>query len=266
MKTAYFRFYSGLNDFLLAEQRMGNFPYPFMGNPSVKSLVEGLGVPHTEVDLILVNGHAVGFSHSVHDGDCISVYPAFQSLDVSSVSQVRPPRLPLVRFVLDVHLGRLAAYLRMLGFDALYLRDWDDEELSRIAATDPRILLTRDAGLLMRRAVQYGYYVRESNARRQLGEVLCRFGLLESIQPFERCLRCNERLRPVPKDSVLKRLPLRTREHYNEFWQCEGCGRVYWSGSHYRRMKQFIGQVVRGLTRPSSAVPSSYRVGEGLPE
>ena len=256
MKLACIRFYAGLNDFLLPEQRMVNVPYPFTGNPTVKSLFEGLGVPHTEVDLVLVNGQSVSFSQAVHDGDHISVYPAFRALDIASLSQVRPGPLPLTRFVLDVHLGRLAAYLRMLGFDALYRNDCGDEELSRIAATDPRILLTRDVGLLMRSAVTYGYCIRESNARQQLVEVLCRFNALDSISPFERCLRCNDRLKPVPKEIVLKRLPARTRKHYNEFWQCQGCRRVYWSGSHYRRMKQFIEHVVTTLTRTSSAAIS----------
>lgn len=253
MKLACFRFYAGLNDFLLPERRMVDVPYPFTGNPTAKSLIEALGVPHTEVDLVLVNGQSVSFSQAVHDGDRISVYPAFQALDITALSQVRPGPLPLPRFIVDVHLGRLAAYLRMLGFDALYRNDCSDEELSRIAATDQRILLTRDVGLLMRSAVTYGYYIRESNARQQLVEVLCRFNVLDSIHPFERCLRCNGRLESVQKEMVLKQVPARTREHYNEFWQCHGCGRVYWSGSHYRRMQQFIEHLITTLTRTSSA-------------
>ena len=250
MKSAQFRFYGVLNDFLPPEKRMTSFGYSFSGNQTVKHLVEASGVPHTEVDLVLVNGLSVGFSYVVEDGDRISVYPAFEAIDIASVSHVRPASLSEARFVLDVHLGRLAAYLRMLGFDALYGADHQDGELSRIAASGPRILLPRDVGLLMRREVTHGYYVLETNPRRQLLEILRRFNILDRSAPFTRCLSCNGLLEPVSREMVLDCVPPRSREHYNEFQCCCGCQRVYWKGSHYRRMQRFIEQAVAALRSP----------------
>jgi uncharacterized protein with PIN domain len=250
MKSAHFRFYGVLNDFLPAGKRQARFACPISGRQTVKHLIEALGVPHVEVDLILVNGHAVDFSRVVADGDSVSVYPAFEAIDIAALSCVRPPPLPAPVFVLDAHLGRLAAYLRMLGFDALYGADYGDGELSQIAAGGPRILLTRDAGLLMRRAVTHGYYVRETNPRRQLLEVMRRFDLVDHISPFERCLRCNGVLEPVPKETVLASVPPRSREHYDEFRRCGGCRRVYWNGSHYQRMQRLIEQLAAALRPP----------------
>lgn len=247
MKQALFRFYAELNDFLPPEKRMVDFIYPFSGRQTVKHLIEAAGVPHTEVDLILVNGRSVDFSYFVEDGDRVSVYPMFEAFDIARLSQVRPKPLRETRFILDTHLGRLAAYLRMLGFDTLYRSDYRDEELSQIAGEEHRILLTKDRGLLKRNAVTHGYYVRETNARAQLAEVLRRFDLLGSITPFVRCLRCNELLEEIPREAVTDRVPPRSRNLYDEFRQCRGCGRVYWSGSHYRRMERFIEQVVEAV-------------------
>jgi uncharacterized protein with PIN domain/sulfur carrier protein ThiS len=244
MKHAEFRFYAELNDFLPPEKRMVSFTCPFNGKQTVKHLIEALGVPHTEVDLVLVNGQSVDFSHVVEDKDSVSVYPVFEGFDIAPLSRVRPRPLRQTRFVLDAHLGRLAAYLRMLGFDTLYRNNYRDEELSQIASTERRILLTKDRGLLKRSQVTHGYYVRQTNVRRQLEEVLRRFDLAGAVSPFERCLRCNERLESVPKEAVLDRIPPRSREHYEEFHECRGCGRIYWSGSHYRRMQRLIDQVL----------------------
>src|SRR5271157_1471134 len=161
MKQASLRFYAELNDFLPPERRATDIPCPFHVSPAVRDLIESLGVPHTEVDLILANGESVDFDYPVRDGDRISVYPVFESLDIAPLARVRPEPLRHPRFVVDVHLGRLAASLRMLGFDALYRNDASDEELARTSSEQERILLTRDRGLLKRSAVTRGYYVRE---------------------------------------------------------------------------------------------------------
>src|SRR5262249_24381871 len=168
---------------------MRAFARPLFLPSSVKDVIESLGVPHTEVDLILANGVPVGFSYVVQPGDYISVYPCFTSLNVSSLLQLRPP-LQDARFALDTHLGRLANYLRMMGFDALYETSCDEQELSRISALEKRTLLTRDRGLLKRGEVSYGYFVRATEPRHQLLEVLRGFTLLRSVAPFQRCLRC----------------------------------------------------------------------------
>jgi uncharacterized protein len=242
MNRACFRFYAELNDFLPPGRRGVTFAHAFGGSPSIKDLIEALGVPHTEVDLILVNGESVDFAYRVREGDRVSVYPVFESLDITPLLRVRPRPLREPRFVLDTHLGRLAAYLRLLGFDTLYRNDARDDELAQISSGEGRILLTRDRGLLKRSQVTHGYCVRETGPRRQLAEVVRRFDLSRSIAPFQRCMRCNGMLQPVRKEEVMDRLPPRTREYYDEFYICPACDRGYWKGSHYRQMRQLIEQ------------------------
>jgi hypothetical protein len=244
MNRACVRFYAELNDFLLPGRRMRPFAYGFEGNPSVKDLIEALGVPHTEVDLILIDGESVDFSYQVQDGSRISVYPVFESIDISPLVRVRPHPLRETRFVLDTHLGRLADYLRMLGFDTLYRNDYGDTELAQISSTEGRILLTRDRGLLKRSQVTHGYCIRDTNPRRQVVEVVRRFDLSRSILPFVRCLRCNGLLQPVRKEVIRDRLAPKTRQYYDEFHLCPACDRIYWKGSHYDQMRRFIETVL----------------------
>ncbi len=239
-KSCQFRFYAELNDFLPPARRGISFVHRFVDAAPVKDMIESLGVPHTEVDLILANGSSVDFSYVVRDGDQISVYPVFEALDITPLLQVRPEPLRETRFVLDTHLGRLARYLRMLGFDTLYRNDYSDEELARISVEQRRILLTRDVGLLKRAMVTHGYLVRETSVRRQTAEVVRRFDLRRAIQPFTRCLVCNSLLEPVEKQGIADRVPPRTLEYYDEFLACPGCGGVYWRGGHYRRMHKFL--------------------------
>lgn len=245
MPTVYFRFYAELNDFLPRELRMAAFPYSFRGKQNVKHLIEAVGVPHTEIDLIMINGSSVEFCHIPKDGDRISVYPVFEALDISSISRVRPQPLRQMRFVLDSHLGRLAVYLRMLGFDTLYRNDYHDEELVRISLAERRVLLTSDRSLLMRGAVTHGYFVRQKNWREQLIDVLRRFDLCDIVSPLTRCLVCNELLETVAKQAVMDRVPARSRRSCNEFWQCSGCGQLYWNGSHHGHMLQFVEKVLK---------------------
>ena len=240
MKQASFRFYAGLNDFLPPGRRAVSFAVPFPVSAPVRDLIESLGPPHTEVDLILANGAPVDFSYPVQDGDRISVYPVFASIDVHPIQCQLPNPPGPARFVLDVHLGRLAAYLRLMGFDSLYRNDYTDEELARLTGEQERILLTRDRGLLKRAAVTRGCYVRATAPRQQLADTLARFDLFDSAAPFTRCLACNGPLKPAEKDAVRDLLPPRIRETYEEFHRCTDCGRVYWKGSHYRRMRQML--------------------------
>ena len=242
---AHFRFYAELNDFLPADKRQRDFLHRFGLSPSIKDMIEALGVPHTEVDLILVNGRSVDFSYLVRDGDQISVYPVFESIDISPLVRVRPQPLRESRFVLDVHLGRLATYLRLLGFDTLYRNDYADAELARISSNEGRILLSRDRGLFKRSVVTHGYCLRTTNPRQQLVEVLRRFDLVDSIKPFRRCLRCNGLLQPVAKAATIDRLQPKTRQHYHEFCRCQNCDHIYWKGSHYERMQRFIARVLQ---------------------
>jgi hypothetical protein len=249
MTRIYFRFYAELNDFLPRDMRCAEFPYSFDGKQSLKHLIEAAGVPHTEVDLVLVNGSSVDFSYVPADGDRISVYPVFEAFDIAALSRVRPHPLRQTRFILDSHLGRLAVYLRMLGFDTLYRNDYRDEELARISLAEHRALLTRDRDLLKRGAVAHGYFVRQRNSRDQLIGVLCRFDLADCLSPLTRCLVCNDQLEPVAKEAAAGRVPPRSLEHCDKYWQCPGCGRLYWNGSHHRRMLRFIDQILRAAAR-----------------
>ena len=233
---AEFRFYAELNDFLPPARRQRPQTRRFDVPATVKDMIEALGVPHTEVDLILLNGSSVDFSHMVADGDRVSVYPVFEAFDITPVLRVRPEPLRHSRFVLDVHLGRLARHLRLLGFDALYRNDADDADLAAVAAGEGRILLTRDVGLLKRRSVTHGYYVRSTVPSDQAAEVVGRFDLAGQARPFTRCLACNGPLADVPKAAVADRLPPATRRQHHEFRACAGCGGVYWRGSHHRRL------------------------------
>lgn len=250
----YFRFYAGLND-LLPPLRRGRCLVHTLETPaSVKDVIEALGVPHTEVDLILLNGESVDFTRLVHHGDRISVYPVFRSIEIASLTRVRAASFGEKRFVLDTHLGRLAAYLRMLGFDALYRNDYHDEELARVSRHENRILLTRDRGLLKRAVVTQGYLLREIHPRRQLVEVLGRFDLLGSVAPFQRCVHCNAILDRAPAELIRDRLPPRTRQYYDEFHICPDCSRIYWKGAHYKRMNRFVERIIESKLGMTVAV------------
>ena len=244
MRRAYFRFYAELNDLLPQARRGVTFPHEFHGRPSVKDVIESLGVPHTEIDLILADGESVDFSWIVRDGSRVSVYPVFESIDIAPLARVRPAPLREVRLVLDVHLGRLARYLRMLGFDARWRNDERDEEIARVASAEHRIVLTRDAGLLKRRIVTHGYRVREADPRRQLAEVSHRLDLFGSIAPFRRCLCCNALLETVRKEDVAGELPPRVRERHDAFRRCPSCRRVYWAGTHHQHMERLIADLL----------------------
>lgn len=240
MKRAYFRFYEELNDFLPGEKKKTTFVHGFKERASIKDMIEAIGVPHTEVDLILVNGKSVDFSYIVQDNDRISVYPVFESLDISAVTQLRKTPLREARFILDVHLGKLANYLRLLGFDTLYRNNFSDAELAKISTEGRRILLTKDRRLLKRRIITHGYCIRETDPRKQLVEVLKRFDLFKSIDPFSRCLDCNTPLQEVSKDEINHRLPPKVREQFDEFVRCPNCEKIFWQGSHYDKMKDFV--------------------------
>jgi uncharacterized protein with PIN domain len=234
------RFYGELNDFLPAAQRQATLVCGLESSTSIKDLVETLGVPHPEIDLLVVNGQTADFGCHVRDGDRVAVYPPFRTFELDAAARLGPSRQIEPRFVADVHLGRLAAYLRLAGFDTAYRNDYPDHELVATSASEDRTLLTRDVGVLKHGMVTRGYFVRTTRPAWQLVEVLRRFDLVAQARPLTRCLRCNGRLHAVPKDRVEHLLPPRTREHYREFSRCPACGRIYWQGSHYTKMSAFL--------------------------
>ena len=293
--------------------------YRFHGSPAVKDAIEALGVPHTEVDAIVINGRAVGFAHRLRDGDLVEVYPPPGSPQYGRQEQpgngrqerpengpqerpengpppgsprygpqdrpekgstprstspggtprgseggtlprpgapgytsrpgpisLTPPVPRPTRFILDTHLGRLAAYLRMLGFDCVYGNHADDEELAERAAAEGRVLLTRDRGLLRRSAVRLGCLLRSDDPQQQLEEVVARFDLRSRAAPFTRCIRCNGRIQPVDRAVVADRLQPKTLRYFDTFGRCESCAAVYWQGSHYERMRRTVERIMAG--------------------
>src|SRR5215467_9586305 len=221
MPHARFYFEGDLSLFLLPSMRGREVERSWADTDTLMHVIESIGVPHTEVERIEQNGNL------------IRVYPR------------RRERLQDPRFVLDQHLGRLAAYLRMLGLDVLHTVPSPDEELAAISSREDRILLTRDVGLLKRKEVRRGYFVRATDPRAQLSEVVKRFCLLEAIAPFTRCFLCNTPLEHVDKAAIAPQLPERTADLHNDFMRCPTCRRVYWKGSHYDRMRALIGAIQR---------------------
>lgn len=247
MPQTVFRFHAELRDFLSPHMRGGEIIQQVAGRASIKDAIEALGVPHTEVEAIFVSDRAVDFTYIVADGDDINILPASVAAAHASTVRLRPPVPRPLRFVLDVHLGRLAAYLRLLGFDTLYRNDYTDDQLARIAAEEGRVLLTRDRGLLKRGIVTHGYWLRITRPRDQPVEVLRRFHVRDIEAALTRCMECNALLKRIDKQEIESRLPARTCEHHDEFHLCTGCERIYWRGTHYARLCEFVDALRRQL-------------------
>jgi uncharacterized protein len=242
--TARFRFYAVLNNFLAPWLRQRSVDQTCPRDASVKHMIEALGVPHTEVDLILINGEPVDFSYRLQDGDRVSVYPPFTALDISSLARLRPALEHPLRFIADAHLGQLARQLRMLGFDVLYRNDYSDAELARIAATEGRIVLTRDRDLLIRKEIVHGCYLHTVAGEGQVAEVIHRYRLSQSAHAFTRCLTCNGELHVIDKEQVVNRVPPHSHQHYERFYECADCAQVYWEGSHVARMRVRVARML----------------------
>ena len=240
---AQFRFYAALNDFLRPTQIGRWIPYAFENLPGIKDPIEALGVPHTEVELIVVNGSSVDFSYKLHDGDKVAVYPPFFQVDISPLMPLREPLLDPA-FVLDVHLGKLAKLLRLLGMDVLYNNRYHDRELANIAEREGRVLLTRDRRLLFYKRIVYAYFVRHSDPVGQVKEVIERYSLESRFRPFSRCISCNGDVVAVNKRDILDHLEPKTIRYYNEFYRCSRCGQIYWRGSHFKGLINTLEKLV----------------------
>lgn len=240
MASATFRFYEELNDFLAPQHRRRDFERACARAATVKHEIEALGVPHTEVELVLVNGESVGFERIIRDGDRIAVYPKFETFDVSPLLRVREAPLRTPRFVADAHLGGLARLLRLAGFDTVYDNAIRDDEIERLCVEEERIVLTRDRELLKHRAITHGCYVRALRPEPQLREILARLDLGGLVRPFSLCLSCNAPLHPVGKAQIEAQLPPAVRAHHERFSTCHRCGRVFWEGSHWERLRGIV--------------------------
>lgn len=244
-QEAEFRFYEELNDFLPAALRKRSFSQRIDGTPSVKDVIESLGVPHTEIDLILVDGQSVRFDHKLRGGERVAVYPMFERLDITPLHRLRPRPLRDPRFVADVHLGKLARFLRLLGFDTRYHNALSDAELVRISTRERRILLTRDRALLKHKALTRGYWIRATAAEQQVKEVVAALSLTRNARPFTRCMSCNGPLEPVPRSAVADRVPVRVHRSFRKFARCPSCKRIYWRGTHFKRLTELVSRARR---------------------
>ncbi|MFE7802163.1 Mut7-C RNAse domain-containing protein [Nocardia sp. NPDC057440] len=243
------RVYAELNDFLRPEARYTTQLRPIRPHQTVKDLVEAAGIPHPEVDLMLVNGESVDFGHRPRPGDRIAAYPMFETLDIGPLTRVRPRPLRDPRFVVDVNLGGLARLMRLMGLDTRYEWTADDAALAETAAAEHRVLLTRDRGLLERRNVTHGVFVRSDRPFEQIVEVIRRLDLTDRLAPFSRCLRCGGIVTAVAKQDIINRLEPLTRRYYDTFRHCPDCGRIYWEGSHQQRLNDLVARI-RTAIRP----------------
>lgn len=240
MYKVYFRFYEELNDFLPGPKKKKRFMHNYIDRASVKDMIEALGVPHTEVDLILVNGKSVDFRYIINDGDDVSVYPVFESFDISDTQHLRPKPLREPKFVVDVQLGTLARYLRMLGFDVLYSNSYNDNEIVKVSRIEKRTILTKDRNILKRSEVTHGYFVRNDDIVNQTKEIIKRFDLKKDINEFTRCLECNNFLQSVIKEDIIDQIPTKVARWQDTFFICSNCNKIYWQGTHHQKMNTLI--------------------------
>jgi len=243
MATATLRCYAELNDYLAPQQRQRDIAVTFVAPAPVRHLAETLGIPHTEIELVLRDGRSLDLETPVADGDRLALYPVFEAFDIQPELRLRERPLRAPRFLADAHLGKLAGYLRLLGFDTLHHNDIGDPALVALAAREGRILLSRDRRLLMRKDVSHGCHLRSGDPREQLRHLVTRLQLCGLIRPFSRCMVCNGEVEPVSRDEVLAELPDSVARLQEAFWRCRGCGRVYWQGSHWQALQQLVDAV-----------------------
>jgi uncharacterized protein with PIN domain len=246
MSQVTLRFYAELNDFLPPDRRRRDWTLDVHLPVPARHLIEVCGVPHTEVELIIRDGESIGLETAVGNGDRIAVYPMFEAFDVRPNLRLRACPLRVIRFVADAHLGALARRLRMLGFDTLWANHLGDAELAGLASREHRILLTRDRGLLMRRSVTHGCYIRAGSTEAQLAYLVERLQLCSEIAPFTRCILCNAHLVKVDASAVRSRVPPGVRSMQKEYWRCESCSQMYWKGTHWAAMRRRIEETCPG--------------------
>jgi hypothetical protein len=249
MSKVTFRFYEELNDFLPKHRRKTDFEAKFKGKRSIKDMIEALGVPHTEIDLILVDGNSVDFNYILQDGDRASVYPVFESLNITDVTQLREIPLRRNKFIADINLGDIVKYMRVLGFDLYCDSLLSTREIIEISKRENRVILTKSRKLLKFKDVTHGIFIRLDTTTEQIRRIIDYLDIKDNIKPFSRCLRCNTLLNIVQKEKILDRIPPKTKEFCDEYVQCRSCDKIYWKGTHFINMKKVVRQI---LDQPES--------------
>ena len=244
MPEATFRFYEELNDFLPKQRRKADFKAPFKGKRSIKDMIEALGVPHTEIDLILVNGNSVDFNYILQDQDRVSVYPVFESLNIKNVTRLRKIPLRRNKFIADINLGDIVKYMRVLGFDLYYDPLLSTRKIIEISKRENRVILTKSRKLLKFKEVSHGIFIRHGTATEQIRRIIDYLDIKDNIKPFTRCILCNTLLNIVAKEKILDRIPPKTKEFCDEYVQCPSCDKIYWKGTHFIHMKKVVRQIL----------------------
>lgn len=244
LKHVTVRCFAELNDFLPPGKKQKSFVLSLKEPVTLGEVSEILGIPLSEVDLATVNGQPAGRSFRPLDNDFIALYPTFETFDISSLQTVQKHPLRFTRFILDAHLGKLARYLRMLGFDTLYRNDYSDEEIIETARDQKRIILTRDKLLLRSPRVDHGYYVRAVEKHAQLTEVVKKFDLYSQFRSFSRCMTCNTPLLPKRRETIRDRIDPAIYHCFHEFHYCPACDKFFWRGSHFERMERLILDII----------------------
>lgn len=239
-----FRFYEELNDFLPKHKRKTEFEATFKGKRSIKDMIEALGVPHTEIDLILVNGNSVDFNYILQDEDRVSVYPVFESLNIKNVTRLRKIPLRRNKFIADINLGDIAKYMRVLGFDLYYDPLLSTREIIEISKRENRVILTKSRKLLKFKEVSHGIFIRHGTTKEQIRQIIDCLDIKDNIKPFTRCIRCNTLLNITPKEKILDRIPPKTKAFCDEYVQCPSCDKIYWKGTHFIHMKKVVRQIL----------------------
>jgi uncharacterized protein with PIN domain/sulfur carrier protein ThiS len=238
------RCYAELNDFLSPEQRFVTFPLVLPQGISVEALLEEIGITPQVIDLVLVNGNSVGMLHKLAKNDRVTLYPVFESFDIASITKLQNSPLRRPRFILDVHLGKLAHYLRMFGFDTLYQNDYTNYMLCTLSVKEHRILLSKNHTLVKNESITHAHLVKNENSRAQLVEVFELLDLYSLSTPFTRCIDCNSMLQQIDKHSILSRIPQSVIDWCDDYLLCPGCNRIYWKGSHYQHMNKFVQHII----------------------
>ena len=228
-----------LQDFLNSPRPNQEMKINFELSPSVKDLFEARGIPHTAVYKIEVNGVVKSFDYNVKESDRIKLFPYKTTEHIDDIF-VRPSS-----FIADVHLGKLAKTLRLLGLDCIFNKDWDDERIIASSNNEQRMILTRDRELLKNGRTRYGYWIRSTNPDEQINELFERFDLLDKIDPFTRCMKCNGLLEQVPLEQIEEKVPPKVKQWHSEFWQCKECRQVYWQGSHFKDLQQKVNKLLQ---------------------
>ena len=239
-KKVLLRLFGELNDFF-KDPDLKIREITYKDRQTIKDILEGIGIPHTEVYLMKKEDKIIDFSYLVKNNDLIKVYPVFRTLDLERDHETIRKKYPFEpKFIADAHLGKLVSYLRILGFDTLYFNDYGDKFLAQKSSEENRILLTRDHVLLIRKNVKYGYFVRADLPKKQLKEVIARYNLLEYINKASRCPKCNHLLKRIEKEKIIDRLEPKTKKYFNKFYICPNCDQIYWKGSHFNRIDNLI--------------------------